>query len=90
MKNEAAETIRALLLWKANERGERLLARFAQACQHLGDGEFLPALNVLEGMEAQIAHIRFLLILLRDDFRRSPKAAREKKQRARQRQGGKR
>jgi hypothetical protein len=62
------KAIRTVLFRKAETLNERVYLRLAQVAAHLQQGEHRAAIGALEGVDADIAQIRALMLLMRDCF----------------------
>jgi hypothetical protein len=62
------DAIRTLLFRKAESLNQRLLERLADVANHISSREHRAAIGGLAGLEADIATIRTLMMLMRDCF----------------------
>jgi hypothetical protein len=68
------QAIRALLFQKAEARNEQVLKCLTDIAGHLRANHELAVICALTGIEGDVAHIRTLMVLCRDFFRRTEKA----------------
>jgi hypothetical protein len=62
------DAIRTLLFRKAETLNQRLLERLADVANHISSHEHRAAIGALAGLEADIATVRTLMMLMRDYF----------------------
>lgn len=66
------EAIRSAVFRRARTINQQLLVRLEEVENHLGSGSHLAVIGALEGVEANIASMRSLMLMLRDCFAPAP------------------